>query len=154
MKKGFLSAAVLCTLMSGVSSGVSAAEVYELAPVVVTATKIAEPVEKVPASVSVVTAKDIEDHNYTSTAQALGQLPGVYLNPVADGGITMRGFGSADILVLVDGQPVNSGWNGSVDWSMIPVHNIEKIEVVRGAASSLYGGRAVGGGYPDYHQKE
>ncbi len=145
MKKEFLSAAVLCALMSGISGGVSAAEVYELTPVVVTATKIAEPVEKVPASVSVVTAKDIEDHNYTSTAQALGQLPGVYLNPVADGGITMRGFGSADILVLVDGQPVNSGWNGSVDWSMIPVHNIEKIEVVRGAASSLYGGRAVGG---------
>lgn len=98
-----------------------------------------------PASISVVTAKEIEDHNYTSTAQALGQLPGVYLNPVADGGITMRGFGSSDILVMIDGQPVNNGWNGAVDWTMIPVENIEKIEVVRGAASSLYGGRAVGG---------
>ena len=125
--------------------GVSAANVYELAPVVVTATKMAESVEKVPASVSVVTAKEIEAHNYSSTAQALGQLPGIYLNPVADGGITMRGFESNDILVMVDGQPVNNGWNGAVDWSMIPVQNIEKIEVVRGAASSLYGGRAVGG---------
>lgn len=57
----------------------------------------------------------------------------------------MRGFGSADILVMVDGQPVNNGWNGAVDWSMIPIQNIERIEVVRGAASSLYGGRAVGG---------
>ena len=106
---------------------------------------MAESVEKVPASVSVVTAKEIEAHNYSSTAQALGQLPGIYLDPVADGGITMRGFESNDILVMVDGQPVNSGWNGLVDWSMIPVQNIEKIEVVRGASSSLYGGRAVGG---------
>lgn len=101
--------------------------------------------EKVPASVSIVTEKEIAEHNYTSTAEALGQLPGVYLNPIADGGISMRGFGSSDILVMVDGQPVNSGWGGSVDWRMIPVENIEKIEVVRGAASSLYGGRAVGG---------
>ena len=101
--------------------------------------------EKVPASVSVVTAKDIEKHNYSSVAEALGQLPGIYLEPIGDGGITLRGFESNNILVMVDGQPVNSGWNGQVDWSLIPVHNIEKIEVVRGAASSLYGSRAVGG---------
>lgn len=148
MSGKFLSKAILFSLVIGAnafSGGVSAANVYELAPVVVTATKTAESLEKVPASVSVVTAKDIEDHNYSSTAQALGQLPGIYLSPVADGGISMRGFGSADILVMVDGQPVNNGWNGSVDWGMIPVQNIERIEVVRGAASSLYGGRAVGG---------
>lgn len=148
MSGKFLSKAILFSLVIGAtafSGRVSAANVYELAPVVVTATKTAESVEKVPASVSVVTAKDIEDHNYSSTAQALGQLPGIYLSPVADGGISMRGFGSADILVMVDGQPVNNGWNGSVDWGMIPVQNIERIEVVRGAASSLYGGRAVGG---------
>ena len=125
--------------------GVNAESVYELTPVVVTATKTAESAEKVPASVSVVTAKEIAAHNYSSTAQALGQLPGVYLSPVGDGGISMRGFGSADILVIVDGQPINNGWNGAVDWSMIPIQNIERIEVVRGAASSLYGGRAVGG---------
>ena len=125
--------------------GVNAESVYELTPVIVTATKTAESVEKVPASVSVVTAKEIAAHNYSSTAQALGQLPGVYLSPVGDGGISMRGFGSTDILVMVDGQPVNNGWNGAVDWSMIPIQNIERIEVVRGAASSLYGGRAVGG---------
>ncbi len=98
-----------------------------------------------PASISVVTAKEIKDRGYQSVAQALGQEPGVYLSPVANGGISLRGFASSDILVLVDGQPVNSGWNGSVDWTMIPVENIKKIEVLRGAASSLYGGRATGG---------
>ena len=62
----FLSKAILFSLVIGAnafSGGVSAANVYELAPVVVTATKTAESLEKVPASVSVVTAKDIEDHN-------------------------------------------------------------------------------------------
>ena len=119
--------------------------VFDLAEVVVTATKLKEAPEKVPASVSVVTAKDIESRNYTSVSQAMGQLPGIYLNPAAEGGISMRGFGSADILVMVDGQPVNSGWNGTVDWGLIPVESIEKIELVRGTSSSLYGGRAVGG---------
>lgn len=149
MSGKLLTTSVLCALLTGANmisgGGVNAESVYELTPVVVTATKTAESAEKVPASVSVVTAKEIAAHNYSSTAQALGQLPGVYLSPVGDGGISMRGFGSADILVMVDGQPVNNGWNGAVDWSMIPIQNIERIEVVRGAASSLYGGRAVGG---------
>ena len=141
-KSGVLGLAVLLALAGGTAH---AAGVYELEGVVVTATKIEESTEKVPASISVVTAKEIKDRGYQSVAQALGQEPGVYLSPVANGGISLRGFASSDILVLVDGQPVNSGWNGSVDWTMIPVENIKKIEVLRGAASSLYGGRATGG---------
>lgn len=142
-KAALLAAAVI---MGGVSvQAANEPPVFDLAEVVVTATKLKEAPEKVPASVSVVTSKEIEKRNYTSVAQAMGQLPGIYLNPVAEGGISLRGFGSADILVMVDGQPVNSGWNGSVDWSMIPVESIDKIELVRGAASSLYGSRAVGG---------
>ena len=141
-KSGVLGLAVLLALAGGTAH---AADVYELEGIVVTATKMAESAEKVPASVSVVTAKEIKDHSYQSVAQALGQETGVYLSPVADGGISLRGFSSSDVLVLVDGQPVNLGWNGSVDWTMIPVENIKKIEVLRGAASSLYGGRATGG---------
>lgn len=141
-KSGVLGLAVLLALAGGTAH---AAGVYELEGVVVTATKIEESTEKVPASISVVTTKEIKDRGYQSVAQALGQEPGVYLSPVANGGISLRGFASSDILVLVDGQPVNSGWNGSVDWTMIPVENIKKIEVLRGAASSLYGGRATGG---------
>lgn len=139
--------ALLCAyvLTSGSVVALGAETTYDLKEVVVTATKIEENPEKVPASVNVITASDIEKHNYTSVAQAMGQLPGVFLSPVADGGIMVRGFGSSDILVLVDGQPLNSGWNGSVDWSLIPIENIQKIEVVRGAGASLYGGRATGG---------
>lgn len=148
-KRGKKTAALLAAavVFSGGVGAQAAGElpVFDLAGVVVTATKLKEAPEKVPASVSVVTAKDIESRNYTSVSQAMGQLPGIYLNPAAEGGISMRGFGSADILVMVDGQPVNSGWNGTVDWGLIPVESIEKIELVRGASSSLYGSRAVGG---------
>lgn len=111
-KSGVLGLAVLLALAGGTAH---AADVYEMEGIVVTATKMAESAEKVPASVSVVTAKEIKDHSYQSVAQALGQETGVYLSPVADGGISLRGFSSSDVLVLVDGQPVNSGWNGSVD---------------------------------------
>lgn len=156
MKGKMKKAAILTALVLTGGMAAEAAQeapVYQLNGIVVSATRIPEEAGKVPAQVSVITAQDIQKHNYTSTSQTMGQLAGVYLNPGADGsigvgngdGIMMRGFTSSDVLVMVDGQPVNNGWNGEVNWSMIPVENIQKIEVVRGAGSSLYGGRAVGG---------
>lgn len=72
-KSGVLGLAVLLALAGGTAH---AAGVYELEGVVVTATKIEESTEKVPASISVVTAKEIKDRGYQSVAQALGQEPG------------------------------------------------------------------------------
>ena len=118
---------------------------YELDTMVVTATRTMKQIQEVPSSVSVVTAKDIEERNITSVPEALQTLPGVYKSQAIQGGIQLRGFGSGDILVLVDGLQMNYPFNSTVDWEMIPVENIERIEVVRGAGSSLYGGHAVGG---------
>ena len=61
------------------------------------------------------------------------------------GGISIRGFGESNILVLYDGMPLNNGFSGGVNWSTISIDDVAKIELVRGAGSSLYGGRAVGG---------
>lgn len=116
-----------------------------LAEIVVAATRTAQKVEDVPARVDVITAQDIAARNVTSITEALQTSAGIYMNPVAGGGITMRGYGSTDILVLVDGQPMNSGWNGEMNWEMVPVEQVERVEIVRGGSSSLYGGRAVGG---------
>ena len=69
---------------------------------------------------------------------------GVFMDQSAQGGIMVRGFDSTDILVLIDGQPINSGYNNGMNWELVPVESIERIEFLRGAASSLYGGRAVG----------
>lgn len=120
---------------------------FALDEYVVTATRTMKQLQEVPASVSVVTAKDIEERNVNTVKEALQHLPGVYINQAdnSDSSIMMRGFGSTDILILVDGQQMNTGYNGSVNLNSINVENIEKIEVLRGAASSIYGGHAVGG---------
>ena len=145
--KGLLMSALICgnVLLGG--NAVFAEEVheYDLDAMVVTATRTMKQIQEVPSSVSVVTAKDIEERNITSVPEALQTLPGVYKSQAIQGGIQLRGFGSGDILVLVDGLQMNYPFNSTVDWEMIPVENIERIEVVRGAGSSLYGGHAVGG---------
>lgn len=118
---------------------------FSLDTMVVTATRTMKDMQEVPSSISVVTAEDIENRNVTSVQEALQNLPGVYMNQAAQGGIQLRGFGSTDILVLVDGQQMNTSYDGAVNFNMIPVESIERIEVLRGAASSIYGGHAVGG---------
>ena len=118
---------------------------FSLDTMVVTATRTMKDMKEVPSSISVVTAEDIENRNVTSVQEALQNLPGVYMNQAAQSGIQMRGFGSTEILVLVDGQQMNTTYNGSVNFNMNPGESIERIEVLRGAASSIYGGHAVGG---------
>lgn len=118
---------------------------FALDEYVVTATRTLKQLQEVPASVSVVTAKDIEERNVNSMQEALQYLPGVWMDPAAQDGIQMRGFGGTDILVLIDGQQMNTTYNGSTNLNSIPIESIERIEVVRGAASSIYGGHAVGG---------
>lgn len=117
---------------------------FTLEQMIVSVTRTMKDVKEVPASVDVITAEEIAAKNVTSVREALQMKTGVYMNPKALGDISIRGFGSTDILVLLDGQPMNSGWNGTMNWEMIPVERIARIEIVRGAASSLYGGRAVG----------
>lgn len=124
---------------------------YTLDQMVVTATRTEKKIIDVPASVEVVTAKDIEKSGAVYVDDALKKVTGIYVSRT--GGIanskpqiTMRGVKAAsDVLVLVDGQPMDNAYSGQVNWSDIPVDSIEKIEVVRGAASSIYGSNAFAG---------
>lgn len=128
--------------------GVQAEDVtsdYDLGTVVVTATKTEQSIANVPASVSVITAQEIADKNISSVQEALQFLPGIFIDQSAQGSLTMRGMTSQDILVLVDGVQQNNTYNGTVNFNMIPITNIDRIEVLRGGASSLYGGHAVAG---------
>ena len=143
-----LAMAVLLTISSGFDANLGYAEdkapTFNLEEMVITATRTMKEIQEVPSSISVVTAENIQEKNINSITEALQTLPGVYKSRAAQGGISIRGFDSTDILVLVDGQQMNSTYNNSMDWEMIPIENIERIEVARGAGSSLYGGRAVG----------
>jgi iron complex outermembrane receptor protein len=121
-----------------------------LEPIVVTATRTPHSISDVPAAVSVVTSEDIESRNIQTVDQAINQLPGVFdqrvlpLDPLGD--VMMRGIpGQQRNLVLLDGEPLNNGFDGLVNWNSLNPQDIAKIEVARGPFSSLYGGNAMGG---------
>lgn len=139
--------AALLAVMALAGAGTASAEtpVYTLKGITVTANRQAERLQDVPANVQVVTEKDIQKRNVQNTAQAISMVTGVSASQSVEGTVNLRGYSSKNILVLVDGQAMNTAWNGDVDWNMIPVENIRKIEVVSGGQSALYGGRAVGG---------
>ncbi len=125
----------------------SAAEGHDLGETTVTATRVAEPVNKVPANVTVITAKELEKRHVFSLREALAREAGIYVAPTAEvkDGLDLRGFSSPNILVMYNGQQLNTAFDGGVNWDSIPLSDIERIEIVRGASSSLYGGHAVAG---------
>lgn len=140
---------VILIAMSGQSSyAVNAQEVEEtvvLPTVTVTATRTLQDIAETPSSVSIITAKDIDNRAVDTVTDALQLLPGVYKSQASTGELQIRGFDSKNISVLIDGIPMNNTFNNKVDWEVIPVHSIERIELVRGASSSLYGGKGVAG---------
>lgn len=145
LKSKEITALLAVLALTGAGSVSAETPVYMLKGITVTANRQAERLQDVPANVQVVTEKDIQKRNVQNTAQAVAMVTGVSASQSVEGTVNLRGYDSPNILVLVDGQPMNTAWNGDVDWNMIPVENIRKIEVVSGGQSALYGGRAVGG---------
>ena len=124
---------------------------FSLDQMVVTAQRTETRDLDTPASVSVVTAKDIEKNGATTTMEALRRVAGVTDYSYGPGGddlgssysrVYLRGFDKG-ALVMVNGAPININNYASV--SSIPVNAIERIEVVKGASSVLYGAEALGG---------
>jgi iron complex outermembrane recepter protein len=120
--------------------------------VIVTASRVEEPAEEVAAFVSVITAEELSASGQTTLVEALDGLAGIHFRSssgnAAQAEISMRGFGENShgrVLVLVDGRRLNRPDLASINWLEIPVENIERIEVVRGGSSILYGDAAVAG---------
>src|SRR6266478_3830831 len=118
-------------------------------PVVVSATRFDIPLDQVPASVSIVDSQDIEQKQIERVSDALREVPG--LNVVQTGApgqltsVFTRGLNSAHTQVLIDGIPINQGLAGQFDFANLTTDNIDRIEVVRGPQSTLYGPRAMAG---------
>lgn len=124
---------------------------FALDDMVVTASRV--PTQKVdtPADISVITKEEIADQNYASASDALRAIPGVNVLGSGAKGSSMGQDkillnGDERVLVLVDGRRMNLGSSGnsSADW-LPPVNAIERIEVLKGGGSALYGTDAVGG---------
>jgi len=121
---------------------------------VITATQTAHSELSAPASVSVVSREELEKLPVYSLADAVKYLPGVHINPSSTYGrkeIKLRGMDSDYTLLLVNGRRINSrdalssNYANDFDLSSIPMAAIERIEVIRGPMSSLYGADALGG---------
>ncbi len=121
---------------------------FDLDTVVVTATKTEKTIKEVPASVSVITAYDLAKANIKTLDQALHYVPGMYVKEsqgMMGTKISLRGMTQSQVLVLMDGIPLNNGYSGGVNWGNIPIAMIDRVEVIKGSFSSLYGTNAMGG---------
>lgn len=121
----------------------------EVPPVVVTASRTAQTVDETLAAVTVITRQDIERKQAQSIQEVLRGVPGVTLSNNGGAGKTtsifLRGTESDHVLVLIDGIKVGSATLGTTAFQQIPIALIERIEIVRGPRSSLYGSEALGG---------
>ena len=119
--------------------------------VVVSATRIETPAEEVGSSITVITAEDIETKGYTTVQETLKGTPGLDVSSTGGPGqassVYLRGAASYQSLVLVDGIEMNdpSGRNRGVNFANFITDNIERIEIIRGPQSTLYGADAMGG---------
>jgi outer membrane cobalamin receptor len=135
-------------------------DAVSLPPVVVTGTRTPMPLEDVPADVTVLSRRDLEQSGALTLDDALRQLPDFntfrrsssLVTPPAEDpeaqGVTLRGIGpggASRALVLLDGVPINDAFGGWLYWGEVPLDSIDRIEVTRGGFSSLWGNFALGG---------
>ncbi|MCC2656450.1 MAG: TonB-dependent vitamin receptor [Panacagrimonas sp.] len=117
--------------------------------IIVTASRSSEPLDETLAPVTVITRADLERLQTQDLTDVFPGLPGLSLatngGPGKSTALFVRGTESDHVLVLIDGIKVGSATSGSTPFEQIPVDQIERIEIVRGPRSSLYGSEALGG---------
>ena len=122
-------------------------EPIKLNEIIVTATRVQKNLKNVPITVQVVTAEDIRKSQATDF-QSFLETEFAGINFTYDGGmpnINMMGFGGKYVLFLMDGERMAGETFDNIDYNRIDLDNIERIEIIKGASSSLYGSNALGG---------
>nr|WP_232618966.1 TonB-dependent receptor [Acetomicrobium sp. S15 = DSM 107314] len=137
---------------ASVSAAEEGEEVITLEPEIVTGSRIYTSLEEVPAPTYVINREEIEKSNAKKLSDILSSVPGIYVTSrsgrTMEDNIKMRGL-VTEVLILVDGVPYYNATYGAgaaaYDLRSIPVDDIERIEVVKGAGSALYGSMAAAG---------
>ncbi|MEK9137776.1 MAG: TonB-dependent receptor plug domain-containing protein, partial [Bacteroidota bacterium] len=141
--------AMLRVIPDSVLRNTGPSRTYDLQEVVVTASRIPQTASFSPYSISVLSRDDVRSSNATSLAQVLSPVSGVFIKDYgATSGlktISQRGLGSEHTLILLNGSRISSFQNGLVDLGLVPVDEIESVEIVRGGQSASYGADAVAG---------
>lgn len=120
----------------------------QIAPVIVTAGRQEQLAASAPVSVAVATEADIARRATLGLDEAIARVPGV---AILDGQISIRGSSGyarglgSRVLLMVDGVPANEGDRDGIAWDLLPVTEVERVEVVKASASALYGSPALGG---------
>lgn len=148
-----LLAAITVFVMGGVTAQAEELPVYSFDEVVVTATRTENDVKKVPASTQVITQEDIKRGGATSVRNALSMYANIFQKSKVRGGghdIIIRGMETKHSLVMVNGRRISneadaSGLGNAMSLDRININDVEKIEIVRGPSSALYGSEAMGG---------
>lgn len=141
-----VSAVLCCTICAALPQAIQAAKTPE---VVVTGTQHPVATESLPAATTIYTREQIENMQYQALPELLNQSVG--LDIVQNGGpgkatsLFIRGAEADHVLVLVDGIRVGSATLGTTAFQLIPIYQIERIEILRGPQSSIYGSEAIGG---------
>jgi len=140
---------ILFFFSSGIAAEEDTTKTYHENEVVVTATRTAINPTDAPAQVRLISSEEIQRINGTTAADVLQIIDGISLRDYGAAGgiktIITRGLLSANITILLDGNPINDPQNGIVDLALLPLSSIEHVEFVSGGASALYGGNATGG---------
>src|SRR5512135_2211898 len=143
--KSKLLAAILCAA----TPIVHAATDDSLDEIVVTATRLAQPLSQSLSSTTVITEQDIRTSQAPDVPTILRNVAGVEIDQGGGtgktSGVFLRGTDSTHVLVLIDGVRVNSATTGTTAVDQVMLDQVERIEVVRGNVSSLYGSEAIGG---------
>ncbi len=120
-----------------------------LKTVVVTATRVEQPISQIGTTVTVVSDEQMQSQKIQNVGTALQQVPGVNVtqsgSPGTETDVSIRGASASQSLIMVDGVEVNSGTTGGFDIANLTTDNLNRIEVLRGAGGSLYGSQAIGG---------
>lgn len=148
-----LLAAITVFFMGGVTAQAEELPVYSFDEVVVTATRTENDVKKVPASTQVITQEDIKRGGATSVRNALSMYANIFQKSKVRGGghdIIIRGMETKHSLVMVNGRRISNeadanGLGNAMSLDRININDVEKIEIVRGPSSALYGSEAMGG---------
>lgn len=147
--KRLISSLVLLGGLAAAPAVAQVEDVDELDPIVVTATRTAQTADETLASVTVIDRAEMDRRQSRTMTDVLRGLPGVGI--ASNGGlghntsVYLRGTRPDHTLLLIDGVRVGSASSGFLPWASIPLGQVERIEVVRGPGSSLYGSEAIGG---------
>ncbi len=139
----------LAIFVSLLSAAPASAQVASLEPVVVTGSRTEQRLDEALAPISLIARADLERLQATDLAELISRQPGLQFTrtggPGAQTSLFARGAGSSQVLVMVDGVRINTATGGFAILSGINVDTIDRIEIVRGNMSSLYGSEAIGG---------